>query len=87
MMDDGPKMGDGDKEKRQAAFHAIVGRALTDTEFRRQLSDEGSRRTAVTAALQGTAVDYSEIEEQLNAAVKAVGELGAIFDPDLRAAS
>ena len=87
VMDDGPKMGDGNNEKRKAAFHAIVGRALTDTNFRGQLTEEGTRQTAVSAALEGTGVEYSEIERELKAAIAAVQTLAEKFDTDLKIAS
>jgi hypothetical protein len=80
-------MGDGNNEKRKAAFHAIVGRALTDTTFREGLRDTGKRQSAVSDLLQGTGVQYSEISEDLEAAISAVEKLAGHFDPDLRAAS
>ena len=87
MMDDRPKMGDGNSEKRKAAFHAILGRALTDAEFRGDLKNTGKRQSAVSDLLQGTGVQYSEISEDLEAAISAVEKLAGHFDPDLRAAS
>lgn len=79
-------MEDGDAKKR-AAFHAIVGRALTDATFRGDLKNESARRLAVSGVLQGTGVEYSDIEKDLNAAVEAVEDLAAHFDDDLKAAS
>lgn len=80
-------MENGNSDKRRAAFHAIVGRALTDREFRESLQSSGTRQEAVAAALQGTGVEYGEIEEDLAAAVNAVGDLAELFDPEFRAAS
>jgi hypothetical protein len=78
---------EGDNPQKSAAFHALVGKALTDASFREELKDTGRRQSAVSDALRGTGVQYSEIQRDLDAAIAAVEELAGHFDPDLRAAS
>jgi hypothetical protein len=80
-------MDKGDGDSRQEAFHKLVGRGLTDSKFRDELSDPDRRQNAVNDVLQGTGIQYADIEEELEAAVGAIEKLAQQFDPDLRIAS
>ena len=88
MMDDGNKgTGDGGNEPRKAAFHALLGKALTDSTFREDLKNTGTRQNAVSDVLQGTGIQYADIEEELEAAVGAIEALAQKFDQGLKIAS
>jgi hypothetical protein len=67
--------GKGGHKSKAAAFHALVGRALTDQDFRKQL-----RGDSVDEALTSVGVEPTpEIKKALGAAMDNVDELANQF--------
>jgi hypothetical protein len=67
-------------------FHQVVGRALTDLEFRKQLMEPGSRNRAL--AEMGVPEDrLSEVEREIENSIDALNALSRAFGPTAIAAS
>jgi len=66
---------DGDKAGNEAAFHALVGRALVDHEFRDQLRGGSMDEALASIGIEPT----PEIKEALGAAMGNVDNLANAF--------
>ncbi len=71
-MSDGGKGGHKSKE---AAFHTLVGRALTDHEFRKQLRGDSVDEALASVGVEPTA----DVKKALSAAMDNVDELANQF--------
>jgi hypothetical protein len=68
-----------------SAFHAIVGRALVDADFRSELRDR-SKRDALLETMGVSADQRRSVSGELDEAIDAVGDLAEALG-DIRAAS
>lgn len=71
-----------------AAFHAILGRALIEPEYRARLMDAGSQEEALNEMLAAmSAGKRSEVLAELKNSIEAIQGFSGAFGPDIRAAT
>lgn len=68
-------------------FNKIVGRAITDEDYRNRLKDPATRQQAADEMLAGSGRSASDLRAELDAAIEAVDRLAEKFGEDPRVAS
>ena len=68
-------------------FNEIVGRAITDEDYRNRLKDPETREQAADEMLAGSGTSASDIRADLDAAIEAVDRLAITFGEDPKVAS